>query len=398
MRAPDWNNQVAQALDDLYQQRHTKNDFTWLKEDTDNKEQLEVYKLLPFEIKQYFKDKYGVDGVPVETRYLTGIVGYREISASKVDLEWNNKLRKSFTDYLSHIFHNGYVAKGENFLRYLTKLGNENIVIKGIAVSVDNILSNNVTLSVLGLSPEKVCKYQIEGLNNLLKYKEMSRERYMLKTKELTNTLTEGDRARIRALEASMHALPISYLAEHGGTPTIAEDVTESDRLAKDFIDTHFKKEFQTIAHNAIGDQKSWVYKHLSDLATFGDVTARYAQFKYLTEDKHINQEEAFRQCMQTFIDYSNPLPKSLQYFDSIGALPFTKFLLGNQTNVLNSLVRKPSRALAGIMATSAMGIPSIYDSILGLDSFTKRWRVPGFGLWYDSLGTLPINRAFDIL
>ena len=398
MRAPDWNTQVAQALDDLYQQRHTKNDFTWLKENTDNKEQLEVYKLLPFEIKQYFKDKYGVDGVPVETRYLTGIVGYREISASKVDLEWDNKLRKSFTDYLSHIFHNGYVAKGENFLRYLTKLGKENIVIKGVAVSVDNILSNNVTLSVLGLSPEKVCKYQIEGLNNLLKYKEMSRERYMLKTKELTNTLTDSDRARIRALEASMHALPISYLAEHGGTPTIAEDVTESDRLAKDFIDTHFKKEFQTIAHNAIGDQKSWVYKHLSDLATFGDITARYAQFKYLTEDKHINQEEAFRQCMQTFIDYSNPLPKSLQYFDSIGALPFTKFLLGNQTNVLNSLVRKPSRALAGIMATSAMGIPSIYDSILGLDSFTKRWKVPGFGLWYDSLGTLPINRAFDIL
>lgn len=398
MRAPDWNNQVAQALDDLYQQRHTKNDFTWLKEDTDNKEQLEVYKLLPFEIKQFFKDKYGVDGVPVETRYLTGIVGYREISASKVDLEWNNKLRKSFTDYVSHIFHNGYVAKGENFLRYLTKLGKENIVIKGVAVSVDNILSNNVTLSVLGLSPEKVCKYQIEGLNNLLKYKEMSRERYMLKTKELTNSLTDSDRARIRALEASMHALPISYLAEHGGTPTIAEDVTESDRLAKDFIDTHFKKEFQTIAHNAIGDQKSWVYKHLSDLATFGDITARYAQFKYLTEDKHINQEEAFRQCMQTFIDYSNPLPKSLQYFDSIGALPFTKFLLGNQTNVLNSLVRKPSRALAGIMATSAMGIPSIYDSILGLDSIVNRWKVPGFGLWYDSLGTLPINRAFDIL
>lgn len=398
MRAPDWNNQVAEALDDLYQQRHTNNDFTWLTDNSEKSEYVEIYKLLPYELKKFFNDKYNGKGVPVETRYLTGIVGYREISASKVDLEWNNKLRKSITDYLSHIFHNGYVAKGENFLRYLTKLGKENIVIKGIAVSVDNILSNNVTLSVLGLSPEKVCKYQIEGLNNLLKYKEMSRERYMLKTKELTNSLTDGDRARIRALEASMHALPISYLAEHGGTPTIAEDVTETDRLAKDFIDTHFKKEFQTIAHNVIGDQKSWVYKHLSDLATFGDITARYAQFKYLTEDKHINQEEAFRQCMQTFIDYSNPLPKSLQYFDSIGALPFTKFLLGNQTNVLNSLVRKPSRALAGIMATSAMGIPSIYDSILGLDAITHRWKVPGFGLWYDSLGTLPINRALDIL
>ena len=401
MKAPDWNIQVSQALDDLYKERHDKHDFTWLKQDTDNAEYLEIYNLLPYEMKKFFKDKYGVDGVPVETRYLTGIVGYREISANKIDkndLEWNNKLKHSVTEYLSHIFHNGYVAKGETFLRYLTKLGKENLVIKGVAVSVDNILSNNVTLSVLGLSPEQVCKYQIEGLNNLLKYKEMSRERYMLKTKEITNTLTEADRARIRGLEASMKALPISYLAEHGAMPTIAEDLTESDRLAKDFIDRNLPKELQTFAHNAIGDQKSWAYRHLSDLATFGDITARYAQFKYLTEDKHINKEEAFRQCMQTFIDYSNPLPRNLQYFDSIGALPFTKFLLGNQTNVLNSLVKKPSRALAGIMATSAMGVPSIYDSILGLDAITNRWKVPGFGLWYDSLGTLPINRALDIL
>ena len=401
MKAPDWNIQVSQALDDLYKERHDKHDFTWLKQDTDNAEYLEIYNLLPYEMKKFFKDKYGVDGVPVETRYLTGIVGYREISANKIDkndLEWNNKLKHSVTEYLSHIFHNGYVAKGETFLRYLTKLGKENLVIKGVAVSVDNILSNNVTLSVLGLSPEQVCKYQIEGLNNLLKYKEMSRERYMLKTKEITNTLTEADRARIRGLEASMKALPISYLAEHGAMPTIAEDLTESDRLAKDFIDRNLPKELQTFAHNAIGDQKSWAYRHLSDLATFGDITARYAQFKYLTEDKHINKEEAFRQCMQTFIDYSNPLPRNLQYFDSIGALPFTKFLLGNQTNVLNSLVKKPSRALAGIMATSAMGVPSIYDSILGLDAITNRWKVPGFGLWYDSLGTLPISRALDIL
>lgn len=397
-RAPEWNMEASQALDDLYQQRRDKYDFTWLNESNENPDLVEAYKLLPFEMKKFFNDKYNGKGVPVETRYLTGIIGYREMSASKVDLEWNNKLRHSVTDYISHIFHNGYVAKGETLLRYLTKLGKENIVIKGIAVSVDNILSNNVTLGVLGLSPKQVCNYQIEGLNNLLKYKEMSRERYMLKTKEVTSSLTEQDRARLRGLEASMHDLPISYLAEHGAMPTIAEDITESDRLAKDLIDTHLPKELQTIAHNIVGDQKSWLYRHLSDLATFGDITARYALFKHLTEDKHINNEEAFRQCMQTFIDYSNPLPKGLQYFDSIGALPFTKFLLGNQTNVLNSLVKKPSRALMGIMASSVMGVPSIYDSILGLDSFTNRWKIPGFGLMYDSLGSLPINRAFDVL
>ena len=140
----------------------------------------------------------------------------------------------------------------------------------------------------------------------------------------------------------------------------------------------------------------------LTDLSSFGDITARYAQLKYLTEDQNLDKDEAYRQCMQTFIDYSNPLPKGIQYFDSIGALPFTKFLLGNQTNVLNSITKNPTGALSWIAANSYMNVSDIYGSILGFDSITDRWKLPGFGLFYDSLASLPIMKgtkaALDIL
>ena len=96
---------------------------------------------------------------------------------------------------------------------------------------------------------------------------------------------------------------------------------------------------------------------------------------------------------MQTFVDYSNPLPKSIQYFDSMGALPFTKFLLGNQTNIINSINKNPTGALSWILANSFTNVSDIYGSILGLDSITNRWKMPGFGLWYDSLAMLPSMR-----
>lgn len=402
-KTPEWNKNVAKALDDIYLDRRSSSKFTWLNERMEDNDLVEAYNLLPYEIKEYFNNKYGNQGVPVETKYLSGIVGYREVSANKLDLDYQEKLKGGITDYISYLFHSGPVAKAEYVMRYLTKLGKENIVIKGASVSIDNIISNNVTLGILGLSPKQICNYQLEGLTNLLKYKEMAREKYRIQAQNITNrVMPEADRARIRAIEASMKALPISYIAERGALPTIAEDLSESDRLAKDVIDTYLPKGAQEIAHFVINDAKSPVYQALSDLATFGDVIARYAQFKYLTEDKKINKDEACRQCLQTFIDYSNPLPKFLQYFDSIGALPFTKFLLGNQTNVVNSITRNPSRALSWIAANNYMNMSDIYGSILGFDAFTNRWKLPGFGLFYDSLASLPSARlagtVLDIL
>ena len=402
-KTPEWNKNVAKALDDIYLDRRNSSKFTWLNERMEDSDLVEAYNLLPYEIKEYFNNKYGNQGVPVETKYLSGIVGYREVSANKLDLEYQEKLKGGITDYISYLFHSGPVAKAEYVMRYLTKLGKENIVIKGASVSIDNIISNNVTLGILGLSPKQICEYQLEGLTNLLKYKEMAREKYRIQAQNITNrVMPEADRARIRGIEASMKALPISYIAERGALPTIAEDLSESDRLAKDVIDTYLPRGAQEIAHFVINDAKSPVYQALSDLATFGDVIARYAQFKYLTEDKKINKDEACRQCLQTFIDYSNPLPKFLQYFDSIGALPFTKFLLGNQTNVVNSITRNPSRALSWIAANNYMNMSDIYGSILGFDTFTNRWKLPGFGLFYDSLSKLPSARiagtVLDIL
>ena len=255
-------------------------------------------------------------------------------------------------------------------------------------------MSNCVTLGIHGLKPKEVFDYQSEALTNLKNYNTLREQYEILKYKQDMGMNTVQDNMQIKALKESMHKNPISYLAEHGAIPQIAEDLTEIDRPVKDIVDRYVPKEFQTVAHNVLGDQKSVMYQKLSQLATFGDVTAKYALFKHLTEDVGINKDEALRQSVQAFIDYSNVLPKPIQYLDSIGMLPFTKFLLGNQTNVMNTLVKNPTGATSWIMANSWMNTSDIYGSVLGLDSFTNRLHMPGFGLWYQSLASLPIVRA----
>lgn len=412
VKAPEWNTKAAEALDEIYKNRRADSDFTWLNDSVENPDLLEVYNLLPYELKSYFNARYANKGVPIETKYLTGIAGYREVSANKLDKNYYKqgeelrgsfgskkeydaylKLRNSTVGYLSHLFHSGPMAKFEYYAKWLTRIGKLNTVVKSVGVSVDNITSNCVTLGLLGLSPTKVCQYQAEGLQELVKFKELKKEKAIIEAKAVTGTLSDADRAKIRSIDSAISSTLIGYMAEKGGLPTIAEDISQPDRLLKDTIDKYIPKPLQGLAHGLAGDEKSYLLRTLTDLSCFGDITARYAQLKYLTEDQNLNKDEAYRQCMQTFVDYSNPLPKSIQYFDSMGALPFTKFLLGNQTNIINSINKNPTGALSWILANSFTNVSDIYGSILGLDSITNRWKMPGFGLWYDSLAMLPSMR-----
>lgn len=393
-RAPAWNTKVAEALDEIYQERSNRAKFTWLTENETDPEREELYKLLPFEIKDYFAKKYPDKGVPIQEANITGVLGYRQLSSLKVDKEYYTKLKHSTEEYIDHLLHSAPVAYAESLARYLTRIGKENIVIKGIAVSLGNITSNCVTLGIQGLPANKVCSYQIEGLNWLRQYNSIKNEIALLKTKNVLGNFTKSDNARLQALHNALQHNPLMPLAEYGAIPRIAEDLSEQDRFTKDIIYKFVPQELQGIAHNVAGDQQSFLYNTLHDLATFGDITAKYALYKYLTEEKGIAKEEAVRQAITNFIDYSNPLPKPIQYLDSIGALPFTKFLLGNQTNVVNTLMKNPTGAMSWIMANNWMNVSSIYGSVLGLDSFTNRWHMPGFGLWYDSLSSLPMVRA----
>ena len=410
-QVPEFNRKIGEACIEIYENSNQKEDFVFISDKSENQDYRDFYDALPFDVKQVVEENYRYknQGLPVRKKSLNTFFGYRHMSSNdtkqllkdiedqKLNLE---HLTSGFSNAIRGIFYNKWVGKAEQFFKYLASVGKENIVIKGIATSWYNIVSNYITLNVYGMSPKESVGYQVEAFKQIKILDDINHDLENLHIKRITGTYTTADALQEKNLLNTAKALPIYPLVEAGIVAnTLAEDLTETDRLVKDTIDKVIPKGMvNTLAHNAFLTPKAWLYKILSDFASLGDSTGKYAIYKHLTK-KGVTPKEAMRQAVNTFIDYSNPIPKEIQYADDLGVLPFIKFALGTQTNIINALTKHPDRSLGWLFANSALGtpVPDIFQSLIGLDTVTNRFQVPG-GLFLDSISQLPSVRITNTL
>ena len=163
-------------------------------------------------------------------------------------------------------------------------------------------------------------------------------------------------------------------------------------------IDKYISKgPINTLLHNAVMDPQGILYNILSDFASLGDVAGKYALYRY-NKEKGMHEDEAVRRSLNSFIDYSNPLPRSLQLLDDLAVMPFMKYALGIQNVIADSLIRHPERSLTWLFASNMIDFSNdIFSSLLGFESLANRLQVPG-KLFLDSLETLPSVRVYDAL
>ena len=398
---PDINNKVAEATIDMYERAKNKEEFSWVSDSSEKEQFRNYYSALPYEIKKACRDKYGDQGVPVLTSALNTYFGYESISANKVDLEYYTKLQKGFVDYANHLFHSGPVGNAETLFRWMAKTGKENIVIKGLTTSMYNLMSNCATLSLSGLSVKDMVTDQLEGLGYLKTLNAYSETMKKLQVKKLNGTYNNADARTESNIKTAIEKMPIYPLIKAGAiSNTLAEDITEADTTLKDFIDDTIPKGIlNDLTQDVLLTSKSRIYQLMVKFANCGDSIGKIAYYKHLRK-KGVPEQEAIRQCVQMFIDYSNPTPRLIQYADDLGSLPFIKFALGIQTTILNTIGDNPHKVLAYILGSSALGlhIPDIYSSVLGLNTITDRLQVPGLGIYFDSFSCLPSIKSLDFM
>ena len=142
---------------------------------------------------------------------------------------------------------------------------------------------------------------------------------------------------------------------------------------------------------------KGNLYQALFLFASAGDTVAKYSLYKDLRQ-RGASEEEACRQALETFIDYSNPLPRSIQYLDSLGIYPFAKYALGSKSSIINSLAKHSDRALGFIAANSLLlGLPNVYEGLFGTTTLLNKFNLPG-ELFVDSLNGLMSVRITNTL
>ena len=404
--SPLMNTKIGEAMADIYDNAKDPENFRWIKPTSENAQYRELYETIPFEIRDVMTKRYGDRGIPVHAKSLNTVFGYRNLSANdtKKFIEQErakqanaDKLASNFSVNMGNILYNGYLGNIESFFRWLAKTGKENIVIKGVTTSWYNIISNCILLHMKGLSAKQMINYQLEGLKQYDTVRQLSYQLAVLKRKRIMNQYSDVDAKQESAIRKTIESLDIYPLYREGITGnTIAEDLTESDGFIKAAIHALVPQgKARVIVNNLALSNESMLYKILADFASLGDITGKYALYRF-NKEKFTDEKEALRQSLETFIDYSNPLPKQLQLMDDLAILPFMKYALGIQRVIGELMSEKPSRSLSWLLgANTLVSIPNTFQSLLDVSSITDRMQLPG-EMFTDSFHTLPSWKALS--
>ena len=405
---PRVNEMAVRSIMDIYENSDQKEAFRWISPTSENEEYRELYEHLPYEVQQLVQERFGNRGLPVHIRSLNTVFGYRNMSANDTKTFIESERRKQnnadqlihdFSVSASNILYNGYLGNTEAFMKWLAKVGKENIVIKGLTTSIYNILSNCTLLSINGLSAKQIITYQLEALKQFDVLRQYNYQLAVLRRRRLMGEYTDADARQEASINRSREALPI-YPLYHEGIlgNTIAEDLTESEGITKNLINKFMPRgKLRTIVHNLALDNESMLYRILADIASLGDVTGKYALYKH-NISKHMSERDALKESLSTFTDYSNPLPRELQLADDFAILPFMKYTLGIQSVIAKTLVKHPDRSLGWLLGANMLtNTPNVWESLLWFDTIWDKVGLPG-SMFADSIKCLPPAKFASII
>ena len=401
-----FNTHAGKAICDIYDSLpglHSQ--FDWISDNSTKEEYRDYYNAMPQPVKDAARERYGDKGIPIMKKYMNTVLGYREMSANDIEATKAayNKIvddtSKSFLDYVKYIFHNGITGNLEEFFKWCASTGKDNIVVKGLTTSWNNLVSNFNTLGVMGVPIKKIAKYQAEGFMAMKSINAWEKQLAELEMKKMCKTYNNADAAREQAIRTNIEKSPLYPLYSRGVVVnSLADNYADKNSFIRDIVD---KVVPEGTARNVIGEMaltpESNLYQALLLFASAGDTVAKYALFKHLKEEGH-SDEEACRVALQTFIDYSNPLPKGIQYLDSIGLFPFAKYAFASKASILNSLTRKPTRALTFLTLNSLLThLPNVYEGYFGTTTLLHKFNLPG-ELFVDSIDGLTSVRVTNTI
>ena len=298
----------------------------------------------------------------VERKLLDTVFGYKMPSVGNAPLiRSNKKLQK-------------YAKVAEKMMFELVALSKVNIVIKIPAVLGFNIVSNFMTSMIYGIPPNYLIKKWREGFKELERYQKEHRKLQRLELKQVGNPSLRND-SKIendkQILIESLNNNKVAKLIDMGLFNSITEDINKNDftyrhqtmntlrntKIGKKF-DNKFKGNAAKLANQAYIGEETALFKTMMHLTQASDFIARYAMYSHAIEVKNMDENKAFKQMVETFVNYDQPLNRYLQYGNDIGLLFFIKYWLRIQRATFNIVKEKPLN----------IGMLYVGNTMLGLD------------------------------
>jgi len=292
------------------------------------------------------------------------------------------------------------VRQGEELMQALATTVKDIIVIKSGMVTLGNMLSNVVLLSMKGVPIQDILKGHKDSYVAMKAYKDANQAVEQVKLTLRNAKLSPAKRANLEVelvrLEDELSSNPVIRLVDQGLLSTIVEDIDVEaqeyrlrDRVKRKGREAGISERFDDAVNKipkglreagkeALVLQGSNLYEFLSESAQFSDFGARYVLFNKLIKDG-ISEDEAAGKVMDVFIDYDLPTHKGIQYLNDMGLLMFSKYLIRVQKIILQTVAENPGRFMVWTIFQNFFGdVSDITDSAIGIETNPMtRWANP---------------------
>lgn len=371
-----------------------KEDFLEIRDGSEDPEIQELYDLLPSDMREYAKEKFGSETIYLRAELYNLVMGYRNITI----LDTVNKYIGGITPpVLKQI-----IRVAELIWQDVVKVAKRKVVILTPDVLIDNTISNFQISMVAGMPTAYTAVKQAEAGNNLRLYLETEDKYHSLERlisgnpgKATQKQITDRDMAK-REMELN----PVKPLIDAGAFQSFTEEINFND-------DASETKLLERITYKGFGKKVAAVVDGETELSKYSspalkayhwltlapttsvgrlltqatqrsDFIARAAMYEFMTVEKGISHQEAMDTVMETFINYEINTAPEVQYANKMGLLMYTKFWLGFQRVIQRQFRENTARATI-MAATDAALIdtPIAYSSFLPTSISTDKITTP---------------------
>lgn len=444
------NMTAVKALHDQYLADYKKNPESYkaVGVKSDDPEMREIWNLLPENTRTDIRGVWGYNGMMVRVDNLDIMFGYRKLTvgtifdkanterdALKAAGERNNVMalksidawqklivmvmesvlkgsalgqNKSWDEAVVHSKRaKTYAVRTEHIWQAMVAEAKDIIVVKSGVVMLGNIKSNLWLLGMSGVPLLDALHHHLVAWKGAISWKQDTEELNHLKrlrdTGYTNGKKTEIDR-RILRLEDSLARNPVKELEEAGLMPTIVEDINPEDDIYS--YKSHLVRKVESvtdkmnpaivnIAKTAYLAHDTKLYQMMHQVTQLSDFMARYTLYQHLVGKKDpLSKQDAVQKVSEAFINYDIAMHRNLQYTDDMGITMFTKYFIGIQKVLADTLKENPARVLTGVLLSKFLGLgPTVLEGSMWNHIGNNPLKAGPFEL-FDSLNELPMINA----
>lgn len=382
-----YNADLLQVLKEIYdkQKGTRKAEFVNLADkDLKDKVYKDAWNTLGWKIKQDAAKIFGEpDFFPVRRDMIEDAVGYRAAGLtdawsgiSRWSPETQERMRQAAVLVIGK---NAYqrLKQFEDGAQALVAYAKTNIVIRGVKVVFDNVISNNFHLLFVGVSPLDILKGTRDKFLEVSTFVK-NREEIMRLQIELSGLTDDKARAkslvaRIQAYEDANAALSIQPLIQAGELSTVAENLDEADVAIREGRIAEFIEKAtdrlpgvaKTVAKNVMITKDTALYQGLNRAVQYGDFVAKAILFDHMIKQGK-TEREALDRISEEFVNYNRLAGRGRDFLESMGALWFYNYKLRISKIAMNTARNRPLSAL--LIASGAeptFGADTVFNSNL---------------------------------